>query len=109
MVADVLECRGWSTTYVADDIAVEALVALLAESNTDLLLISASLPSQIPDMSALISAVRRDPGTKGVKVAVGGRPFRVAPNLMDAVDADGWTRDARSAIDVCDELMGGEA
>lgn len=106
MVVDVLECRNWSTTYLVDDVTVESLPGLVAEDRADLLLISASMPGQIPSVSALIRAVRQDPRTRDVKVVVGGRPFHVAPDLVQAVGADGWARDARTAVDVCNGLMG---
>ncbi len=109
MVVDVLECRDWSTTYIVDDITVESLPGLVAEDQADLLLISAAMPSHIPRVSAMIRAIRQDPRTRGVKVVVGGRPFSVAPDLVHAVGADGWAPDARTAVDVCNGLMGGDS
>lgn len=109
MVVDVLECRDWSTTYIVDDIPVESLPELVAEDQADLLLISASMPSQIPAVSAMIRAVRQDPRTRDIKVVVGGRPFLVAPDLVAAVGADGCARDARTAVAVCDTVLGGDS
>ena len=107
MVADVLECRGWSTTYVGEEVAAADLPDLLAADLTDLLIVSASMPGQVLDVGAMIREVRADPHTQSVKVVVGGRPFSVAPDLVQSVGADGWASDARSAIDVCDGLVGG--
>lgn len=105
MVTDVMEGRGWSTTYIGDDITVETLIELLTLHRPDVLLISASMPSQIPHMRALMEAIRRCPRARNVKVVVGGRPFLVAPNLAAAIGADAWAPDAHSAIDVCNELV----
>lgn len=107
MVVDVLECRDWSTTYIVEDITVESLPGLVAQDQADLLLISAAMPSHLSQVSAMIRAVREDPRTTGVKVVVGGRPFSVAPDLVAVVGADGWAPDARTAVDVCNALMGG--
>lgn len=109
MVTDVLECHGWGTSYVGDDIAVETLIALLADERADLLLVSVSMPDQIPAVSAMIRAVRHDPRTRAVKVVVGGRPFLVARDLVDAVGADAWAPDARAAVELCAELVGGRS
>lgn len=106
MVIDVLECHDWNTAYLGDDITGESLPDLVPEAHTDLLLISATVPGDVSSVAALIRAVRQDARTRGVKVVVGGRPFLVAPGLADALGADGWARDARSAIDVCDALVG---
>lgn len=108
MVVDVLECRDWSTTYLLDDVTVESLPALVAENQADLLLISASMPSQLAALTAMIRAVHDDARTRDVKIVVGGRPFLVAPDLVESVGADGWAPDARSAVDVCDALVGGD-
>ncbi len=66
------------------------------------------MPSQIGDVTAMIRAVRLDVRTRNVKVVVGGRPFLVAPDLAVVVGADGWARDARTAVDVCNRLVGGD-
>jgi len=108
MVTDVLECRDWSTTYIVDGVSVESLPGLVAEDQADLLLISASMPSHITQVSAMIRAIRENPRTRGVQIVVGGRPFMVAPDLVNAVGADGWARDARSAVDVCNRLVGSD-
>ncbi len=105
MVTDILECHGWDTTYLGGNVEFETLAGLLAEDRADLLLVSASMPSQIASVRAMIRVIREDPLTRDVKVVVGGRPFLVAPDLVDAVGADGYASDARNAIDVCNQLM----
>lgn len=104
MVTDVLGRRGWHTTYIEDDVTAELLVELLTLQRPDLLLLSASMPSQIPSVRALIESVRQGARTRGVKIVVGGRPFVVAPDLAAAVGADGWAPDARATLDVCNLL-----
>lgn len=106
MVVDVLECRGWTTTFLGEDTPVTQLPLALAEAQADLLLVSASMPGQLRHVSAMIRAVRADPRTRGVKVVVGGRPFAVAPDLVTSVGADGWAADALGAVEVCDRLVG---
>jgi methanogenic corrinoid protein MtbC1 len=104
MVTDVLRCGGWHTTYIEDDVTAELLVELLTLQRPDLLLLSASMPSQIPSVRTLIESIRQGSRTRNVKIVVGGRPFVVAPDLAAAVGADGWAPDARTALDVCDNL-----
>lgn len=104
MVTDVLGCRGWHTTYIEDDITPEILVELLTLQRPDVLLLSASMPSQVATVRTLIENIRQGVRTRGVKIVVGGRPFVVAPDLAAAVGADGWAPDARTALDVCNEL-----
>lgn len=106
MVTDVLECRDWSTTYVIEDVADEALPQLVVEERADLVLISASMAGHVGQVKRMIRALRDDPRTQAVHVVVGGRPFSVDPALVQVVGADGSALDARSAVAVCDSLVG---
>lgn len=106
MVVDVLQCRGWSTAYVVDDVFPEALPALVLEDRADLLLLSATMPSEVEHVRRMIEAVRRDARTRGVRVVVGGRAFELAPGLVDHVGADGGASDARTAVQTCRALVG---
>ncbi|GAA1124707.1 cobalamin B12-binding domain-containing protein [Nocardioides aquiterrae] len=106
MVVDVLQCRGWGTTYVIDDVLPEALPRLLTEDRADVLLLSATMPSEVDHLRRMIRAVRHDPRTRGVKVVVGGRAFELAPGLVDHVGADGCASDARTAVQTCRALVG---
>lgn len=104
MVVDLLEYEGWETRYLgsADP---EELIDQVVKQQAEVLAISASMPSQIPAVRALIAAVRADNRSRGVKVIVGGRPFTVAPELVAAVGADDWAASAAEAVTVCNELV----
>ncbi|CUR57267.1 hypothetical protein NOCA240022 [metagenome] len=106
MVTDLLEHEGWGTAYLGSDVTPEELPDLLVEHRAHVLLLSASMADQAAVVRSMIVAVRADPRTSGVRVAVGGRAFLVAPGLADAVGADGWAPDARSAVTLCNELAG---
>lgn len=105
MVVDLLEHEGWDTSYLGS-VSVEELVDQLVKNQAAVLAISASMPTQIASVRAMITAVRADPRTRPVKVLVGGRPFTVAPDLVAAVGADGWASSAAEAVAVCDRLVG---
>lgn len=101
MVADLLEHHGWTTTYLGAEPDPTRVVAALLDQGADVLAISASMAGQIGAVAALVRAVRGDPRTARVAILVGGRPFAVAPALVDRVGADGTARDARDAVAWC--------
>lgn len=104
MVVDLLEHEGWDTTYLGGVTEPGPVVEALVEQGAGLLAVSASMPAHIEAVAAIIEAVRADRRTAGVRVVVGGRPFLVAPDLANAVGADGLARDAREAVAVCARL-----
>ncbi len=103
MVVDLLQCEGWDTKYLGPA-TPEQVVDSLAEHQAVVLAISASMPSQIAAVSAMIATVRADPRTREVKVLVGGRPFAVAPDLVALVGADACALSAADAVTACDQL-----
>lgn len=104
MVVDLLENEGWATAYAASTDPDEILEQV-ARHQADVLAISASMPSQIRGVRALIAAVRADPRARDLKVLVGGRPFTVAPDLVAEVGADDSAASAADAVTACNRLV----
>ena len=105
MVADLVQRDGWSTTYLGSGSPPEGVVAEVVRRDADVLAISATMTSHVPHVRELIAAVRADPRCDRVRVLVGGRPFRLAPQLVHQVGADGWAVDGRGAVDACNALL----
>jgi methanogenic corrinoid protein MtbC1 len=101
MVVDLLEHRGWTTTYLGAEPDPGRIIAALLDLGADVLAISASMAGQVGAVAALVRAVRGDPRTARIGILVGGRPFAVAPGLADEVGADGTAHDARDAVAWC--------
>ena len=53
----------------------------------------------------LIDIVRGSSVGKGVRVLVGGLPFRIAPELAKVVGADGCAHSASAAVELADRLL----
>jgi methanogenic corrinoid protein MtbC1 len=106
MVTDLLEHEGWATTYLGSEVQPAELPGLLVEHDASVLMISASMASQVDVVRSMIETVRRDDRTRDVPIAVGGRLFLVSPALAEAVGADGWAPDARAAVALCNRLAG---
>ncbi len=104
MVVDLLENEGWATAYVSST-DIDEILEHVTRHQAGVLAISASMPSQIPGVRALIAAIRADPRARDLKVLVGGRPFIVAPDLVSAVGADDSATSAAGAVAACNRLV----
>jgi methanogenic corrinoid protein MtbC1/DNA-binding CsgD family transcriptional regulator len=104
MVTDLLEHEGWATTYLGSEIEPAELPGLLVEHGASVLMISASMATQAEVVRSMIDTVRGDERTRLIPVAVGGRLFLVSPATVQAVGADGWAPDARTAVALCNRL-----
>jgi MerR family transcriptional regulator, light-induced transcriptional regulator len=109
MVADFFEMEGWDTFYLGAGLPHASVIATIDERKPDVLAISATIPYHVEAVRELIGAVRRHPGTDGIKILAGGYPFKQDPDLWRKVGADGSAPDAQGAIVLASRLVGGRA
>jgi methanogenic corrinoid protein MtbC1 len=105
MVADFLELEGWDTYYLGANMPDEDVVSAVSERNADILAVSVTMPYNVNLVEKLIESVRRESGTAGVKIVVGGYPFSIDSELYRSVGADGTARDAEEALAVIDGMV----
>ncbi len=105
MVADFFEMDGWDTYFLGANTPIEAVLRAVAEREAELLAISATMTFHIDKVSSLISEVRRAGLDGRTKMLVGGYPFNIAPTLWRSVQADGYARDARQALEMAESLL----
>ncbi len=108
IVADLFELAGWDTFYLGANTPAASIVRLVAERGPDMLCISASMATQLPAAKALIATVRDDARCAGVKILVGGQPFKRSPDLWSRLGADGAAADARSALVLGERWFGSD-
>lgn len=105
MVADFFEMEGWDTYYLGANVPADSILSEVRDADAHLLGLSVSLPDKVPLVAEVIKQVRDAGLERGVAILVGGRPFNVAPDLWQKVDADGHAPDARTAVARADELV----
>jgi methanogenic corrinoid protein MtbC1 len=105
MVADFLEYDGWNVSYLGASTPLDSIRDLAAELGVDLVLAAASMPHHVPQVRALVAALRQNLATRHVRVLVGGRPFRHAADLWESTGADAWAPNAAKAVVVAQELF----
>lgn len=104
MVSDFFEMDGWHTLYLGANVPTPSVIQTLIEHHATVLAISVTITYHLRSVQALITAVRRTPACSGVKILVGGYPFKIAPHLWRMMGADGSANDAAEAITVCRNL-----
>ena len=85
------------------DVAPEKFVDAVRKFSPDILAMSSLLTTSMPSMRATVKALV-DSNLRGkVKIIVGGAP--VTQNFADSIEADGYAKDAASAVDLAKELL----
>ena len=105
MVADFFEMEGWDTFYLGANTPTPGVLQTIAERRADLVAVSATLTTHVPEVVALVAALRASAACRGVKILVGGHPFNVAPELWKQVGADGCARDATESVALAGRLV----
>jgi len=107
MVSDFFEMEGWDTFYLGANVPVRDLIQAVMERDADLVLISATMTFHLRYVREMIAAIRSNPETKSVKIMVGGYPFNIAPDLWKQIGADGFAKNAESALAAAGKLIDG--
>ena len=100
LVAMMLTGGGFKVVDAGIDVAPEKFVQLARENSADLIGLSALLTTTMPQMAAVIEAVK-EAGMQA-KVMIGGAP--VTQEYADEIGADGYAPDAASAVDLAQKL-----
>jgi methanogenic corrinoid protein MtbC1 len=91
MIAAYLLSLGWRATFLGASVPAADLEAYLGEIEPTALILSCSVPTNLPGARASIRAAH----TAGVPVIAGGPGFGKDDRLARAVGADGWAADPR--------------
>lgn len=109
MVCDRFGAAGWTTTYLGASVPAAGITAMLSEMRPHLLLLSISMGMHLRSARDILRAVRADPATRDLPVLVGGGAFAADPAIPDKLEATAYARDPRSALDLADRILAGQA
>ena len=104
IITDLLELDGWQTWYLGASVPPAAAVQLCVDRKADVLLISATLPPHLFEVSEVIRLFRARPELASAQVIVGGRAFRSAPNAWRTIGADGYATNADDCLALLERL-----
>jgi MerR family transcriptional regulator, light-induced transcriptional regulator len=104
MVADLLEMNGWDAHYLGANTPRDSVMGYLEKQRPNLIGISATITSHLPEVVELIKKIRAQSGQE-VKIIVGGYPFNVDPQLWKQVGADASATNASTALEQAQILL----
>ncbi len=102
MVADILQYNGWNVRYLGANTPTPSLIEFLSNLQPLLLAVSVTMPFNLSKTKSLITAVRREPSLKDLKIVVGGLAFRQAPQIWQVLGADAYAREASQVLELAD-------
>jgi 5-methyltetrahydrofolate--homocysteine methyltransferase len=102
LVGMMLTGGGLLVVDAGTDVSPEKFVQVCKDSGAEVCAMSALLTTTMPQMSAIIEAIKA--AGLEVKTIIGGAP--VTQSYADEIGADGYAADAASAVDVVKQLVG---
>jgi 5-methyltetrahydrofolate--homocysteine methyltransferase len=103
LVCMMLEGAGFDVVDLGIDVSPEKFVAAVRENKTAILAMSALLSTTMASMKKTIEALTDSGLRDNVKIMIGGAP--VTQRFADDIGADGYARDATSAVDKARKLV----
>ena len=103
LVCMMLRGGGYEVMDLGIDVPPEKYVEAV-QSGAKVVGLSALLTTTMPQMQAVIDAMKEAGVRDQTKVMIGGAP--VTQNYADEIGADGYAPDAASAVDTAKELLG---
>ncbi len=104
-VSDVYQMAGWRTIFLGCDMPMQDLPATVTFFEADLLMLTATLSTQLPRTRQTIRTVRERCGND-IKILVGGAAFDEAQEVWRKVGADGYGPTIDEALSVGARLVG---
>lgn len=107
IVTDLLEIAGWQTWYLGANTPPASAVQMCVDNKANVLLVSATLPPHLATVREVIRLFRANEKLAKAKarVIVGGRAFRMEPELWRAIGADGYAKNADECLVLLDRLV----
>jgi corrinoid protein of di/trimethylamine methyltransferase len=103
LVGTLLTAHGFRVHDLGVDVAGERFAAKVQEFNADIVGVSALLTTTMRNQKSVVEAIEKAGLRPQVKIMVGGAP--VTRRWADEIGADGYAKDAMSAVDLARQLM----
>jgi corrinoid protein of di/trimethylamine methyltransferase len=103
LVGTMLTAHGFQVHDLGVDVTGEKFAAKTRELKADIVGVSALLTTTMRNQKSVIEALEKEGLRSQVKIMVGGAP--VTRRWADEINADGYAKDAMSAVALAQELM----
>jgi methanogenic corrinoid protein MtbC1 len=96
--ADLFEAGGWCVKFAGGGVPEDEVLKLIGEYRPDLLVMFATLPSNVPAVRKLIDYLREVGSCPNMQVMCCGGIYKRAEGLSDEIGADLYAPDAAEAV-----------
>jgi len=103
LVGTMLTAHGFQVHDLGVDVAGEKFAAKAHELKADIVGVSALLTTTMRNQKSVVEALEKEGLRSQVKIMVGGAP--VTRRWAEEIGADGYAKDAMSAVNLAQELM----
>ena len=103
-LANLFQLDGWRSVFLGANVPATEIAYAAQAFDADLLLINATLTTQLGSTAEILEKVRQVAAS--TKVLVGGLAFEEVPNLWRQLGADGYAADIDSALKLGNALTG---
>ncbi len=103
LVKMMMEGAGFETIDLGANVPPEVFVTAVKEHKPKILGMSALLTTTMPQMRVTIELLKEAGLRSSIKIMVGGAP--VTADFAQQIEADGYTPDAATAVDVARQLL----
>ncbi|MEO0235022.1 MAG: cobalamin-dependent protein [candidate division WOR-3 bacterium] len=103
MITDILEYKGWDTTYLGANTPDKSIIDILIKRDIDLLAISVTMFFNIKSAEKLIEKIKNEKQLSKLKIIVGGYPFNNDQTLYKKIGADFCAKDCKDCLNIVRE------
>src|SRR5689334_10768448 len=98
--ADLFECDGWTVRFAGGGVPEDEVLKLIGDFRPDLLVMFATLPSNVPAVRKLIDYLREVNSCPEMQVMCCGGIYKRAEGLAEEIGADLYAPDAAAAVEI---------
>lgn len=100
MVSDILESDGWDVVFLGSDVPINSALQALRTHKADLLGISSTIHSNMPNVIKLVQMTRKEFGKKTLSIMLGGGAFKTQQPLPQDLEDCLVAQDIRDAVEL---------
>ena len=103
IVSTLLEVNGFEVYDLGNDVSPQSFIETAQRERVDIIALSSLLTTSMPFMNDLLKSLNGLGIRDKYKVVVGGGP--VSQEWADNIGADGYSKDANEAVELCTRMM----
>ncbi len=102
ITADLFESTGYTVRFGGGGVASDEILTMVGEFRPDILIMFATLPSNVPEVRKIIDYIRDIGANPEMQIMCAGGIYKRAEGLAEEIGADLYAPDAMKAVEVAE-------